>query len=73
MKRPVFRQKKLIPETDSDGSVVFSGEEGLKRLWVLLELAKLDREKRYLQEQLRNRKLWRKVLLERLNQLPERN
>jgi hypothetical protein len=73
MKRPVFRQKKLIPETDSDGSIVFSGEEGLKRLWVLLELAKLDREKRYLQEQLRNRKLWRKVLLERLNQLPERN
>jgi hypothetical protein len=73
MKRPVFRQKKLIPETDSDGSIVFSGEEGLKRLWVLLELAKLDREKRYLQEQLRKRKLWRKVLLERLNQLPERN
>jgi hypothetical protein len=73
MKRPVFREKKLIPETDSDGSIVFSGEEGLKRLWVLLELAKLDREKRYLQEQLRNRKLWRKVLLERLNQLPERN
>ena len=49
MKRPVFREKKLIPETDSDGSIVFSGEEGLKRLWVLLELAKLDREKRYLQ------------------------
>jgi hypothetical protein len=73
MKRPVFREKKLIPKTDSDGSIVFSGEEGLKRLWVLLELAKLDREKRYLQEQLRNRKLWRKVLLERLNQLPERN
>jgi hypothetical protein len=73
MKRPVFREKKLIPETDSDGSIVFGGEEGLKRLWVLLELAKLDREKRYLQEQLRNRKLWRKVLLERLNQLPERN
>jgi hypothetical protein len=73
MKRPVFREKKLIPETDSDGSIVFSGEEGLKRLWVLLELAKLDREKRYLQEQLRKRKLWRKVLLERLNQLPERN
>ena len=73
MKRPVFRQKKLVPETDSDGNVVFSGEEGLKRLWVLLELAKLDREKRYLQEQLRNHKLWRKVLLERLNQLPERN
>jgi hypothetical protein len=64
MKRPVFRQKKLIPETDSDGSIAFSGEEGLKRLWILLELAKLDRENRYLQKQLRKRKLWRKVLLE---------
>jgi hypothetical protein len=73
MKRPVFRRKKLIPQTDSDGSIVFSGEEGFKRLWILLELAKLDRQKRYLQKQLRNRKLWRKVLLERLNQLPERN
>jgi hypothetical protein len=30
MKRPVFRQKKLVPETDSDGSIAFSGEEGLK-------------------------------------------
>jgi hypothetical protein len=73
MKRPVFRQKKLIPETDSDGSIVFSGEEGLKRLWVLLELERLKREKKHLQDELRKRKLWRKVLLERLNQLPERN
>ena len=73
MKRPVFRQKKLIPETDSGGSIVFSGEEGLKRLWVLLELERLKREKKHLQDELRKRKLWRKVLLERLNQLPERN
>jgi hypothetical protein len=73
MKRPVFRQRKLIPETDSDGSIVFSGEEGLKRLWVLLELERLKREKKHLQDELRKRKLWRKVLLERLNQLPERN
>ncbi|TMP94096.1 MAG: hypothetical protein E6L08_04230 [Verrucomicrobia bacterium] len=72
MKRTVFRQKKIIPETDSDGSIAFS-EEGLKRLWVLLELAKLNTEKKYLQDELRKRKLWRKVLLERLNQLPERN
>ena len=73
MKRTVFRQKKIIPETDSDGSIAFSSEEGLKRLWVLLELKKLDRQKKYLQDELRKRKLWRKVLLERLNQLPERN
>jgi hypothetical protein len=73
MKRPVFRQKKLIPETDSGGSIAFSSEEGFKRLWVLLELEKLDRQKKYLQDELRKRKLWRKVLLERLNQLPERN
>ena len=72
MKRTVFRQKKIIPETDSDGSIAFS-EEGLKRLWVLLELAKLNTEKKYLQDELRKRKLCRKVLLERLNQLPERN
>jgi len=73
MKRPVFRQKKLVPETDSDGSIAFSGEEGLKRLWFLLELEELDRQKKYLQDELRKRKLWRKLLLERLNQLPERN
>jgi len=73
MKRPVFRQKKLIPETASDRSIAFSSEEGLKRLWVLLELEKLNRQKKYLQGELQKRKLWRKVLLERLNQLPERN
>jgi hypothetical protein len=73
MKPPLLRQKKLIPETDSDGSLAFSGEEGLKRLWVLLELEKLDSQKKYLQGELRKRKLWRKLLLERLNQLPERN
>jgi hypothetical protein len=73
MKRPVFRQRKLIPETDSDSSIVFSGEEGLKRLWVLLELERLKTEKKHLQDELRKRKLWRKMLLERLNQLPERN
>ena len=73
MKRPVFRQKKLIPETDSDGSIMVSSEEGLTRLWVLLELERLKREKKHLQDELRKRKLWRKVLLERLNQLPERN
>jgi hypothetical protein len=73
MKRTVFRQKKLIPETDSDGSIAVSSEEVLKRLWVLLELEKLKREKKHLQDELRKRKLWRKVLLERLNQLPERN
>ena len=73
MKRPVFRQKKLIPETDSDGSIMVSSEEGLKRVWVLLELERLKREKKHLQDELRKRKLWRKVLLERLNQLPERN
>ncbi len=73
MKRTVFRQEKITPETDSDGSIAFSSEEGLKRLWVLLELAKLNTEKKYLQDEPRKRKLWRKVLLERLNQLPERN
>jgi hypothetical protein len=73
MKRPVFRQRKLIPETDSDSSIVFSGEEGLKRLWVLLELERLKTEKKHLQDELRKRNLWRKMLLERLNQLPERN
>jgi hypothetical protein len=73
MKRPLFRQNDLIPETDSDGSIAVSSEEGLKRLWVLLELEKLKWEKKHLQDELRKRKLWRKVLLERLNQLPERN
>ena len=73
MKRPVSQQKKLIPETESDGSIAFSSEEGFKRLWVLLELAKLDRQKKDLQDELRKHKLWKKVLLERLNQLPERN
>jgi hypothetical protein len=72
MKRP-FRQNDLIPETDSDGSIAVSSEEVLKRLWVLLELEELKREKKHLQDELRKRKLWRKVLLERLNQLPERN
>jgi hypothetical protein len=52
---------------------VLSNEEGLKRLWVLLELEKLDRQEKYLQGELRKRKLWRKVLFERLNQLAERN
>jgi len=70
MKRPILPRDDLIPETDSDR---ISSEEGLKRLWVLLELKKLDRQKKYLQDELRKRKLWRKVLLERLNQLPERN
>jgi hypothetical protein len=72
MKVPQFRQNNVIPEVDSDGSVTISGE-GLKRLWILLELETLKREKKYLQAELRKRKLWRKVLLERLNQLPERN
>jgi hypothetical protein len=72
MKLPQFRQNNLIPEVDSDGSIAVSEEE-LKRLWVLLELEKLKREKKHLQDELRRRKLWRKVLLERLNQLPERN
>lgn len=72
MKLPQFRQNNLIPEADSDGSIAV-GEEGLKRLWVLLELEKLNTEKKHLQDELRKRKLWRKVLLERLNQLPERN
>jgi hypothetical protein len=72
MKLPQFRQNNLIPEVDSDGSIAVSEEE-LKRLWVLLELEKLKREKKHLQDELRRRKLWRKLLLERLNQLPERN
>ena len=72
MKLPQFRQNNLIREADSDGSIAVS-EEGLKRLWVLLELEKLNTEKKHLQDELRKRKLWRKVLLERLNQLPERN
>ena len=73
MKRPLFRQNDLIQERDCDGSIAVSSEEGLKRLWVLLELERLKREKKHLQDELRKRKLWRKVLLERLNQLPERN
>jgi hypothetical protein len=72
MKLPKFRQNNLIPGADSDRSIAVS-EEGLKRLWVLLELEKLNREKKHLQDELRKRKLWKKVLLERLNQLPERN
>jgi hypothetical protein len=73
MKLPRFRQNNLIPEMDSHGSIALGSEEGLKRLWVLLELEKLNREKKYLQDELRKRKLWKKALLERLNQLPERN
>jgi hypothetical protein len=73
MKRRVLPQNDLIPKRESDGSVAFSSEEGLKRLWVLLELEKLDRQKKYLQGELRKRKLWRKMLLERLDQLAERN
>jgi len=73
MKRPRLRQTNLIPKTDSDVSIALGREEGLKRLWVLLELEKLDRERKYLQDELRKRKLWKKALLERLNQLPERN
>jgi hypothetical protein len=72
MKLPQFRHNTLIPQADSDGSVAISGE-GLKRLWVLLELETLKREKKYLQAELRKRKLWTKVLLQRLNQLPDRN
>lgn len=73
MKLRRFRQKNLIAETNSDGSIALASEEGLRRLWVLLELEKLDREKKYLQDELRKRKLWKKALVERLNQLPERN
>src|SRR5438477_227960 len=54
MKRPILPRDDLIPETDSDG---ISSEERLKRLWVLLELKKLDRQKKYLQDELRKRKL----------------
>jgi len=73
MKRPRFRQSDLTSETESNCSIALDSEEGLKRLWVLLELEKLGREKKYLQEELRKCKLWKKVLLERLNQLPARN
>jgi hypothetical protein len=73
MKLPVFPQNDSIPGTDSDGSIAFSSEEILKRLWILLELERLNRQKKYLQEELRKGKLWRKALLERLKQLPERN
>jgi hypothetical protein len=38
-----------------------------------MELERLKREKKLMQDELRKRKLWRKVLLEWLNQLPERN
>ena len=71
--KSLLRQNDLTPERNSDGSIALSSDEGLKRLWVLLELEKLDRQKKYLQDELRKRKLWRKALLERLNQLPARN
>jgi hypothetical protein len=73
MKRLLFRQNDLIQEKNCDGSTAVSSDEGLGRLWVLLELERLKTEKKHLQDELRKRKLWRKVLQERLNQLPERN
>jgi hypothetical protein len=73
MKRLLFRQNDLIQEKNCDGSTAVSSDEGLRRLWVLLELERLKTEKKHLQDELRKRKLWRKVLQERLNQLPERN
>lgn len=64
----MFAQDDVIP-----ASIAVSSEEILKRLWILLELENLNRQKKHLQDELRKRKLRRKVLLERLNQLPERN
>jgi hypothetical protein len=68
MRLPMFAQDGVIP-----ASIAVSSEEILKRLWILLELENLNRQKKHLQDELRKRKLRRKVLLERLNQLPERN
>jgi hypothetical protein len=68
-KLPRFPQNDLLREKRAP----LSRSEEKQRVEVLLELLRLDREKKYLVEQLDKRKLCRKVLLERLNQVPERN
>lgn len=66
---PLFPQNDLLRGHEQK----LSKSEKRKRVEVLLELERFDKENKSLKARVRSLKLRRKLLLERLNQVVERN